>query len=417
MRSHLTAFGLGAGLSLIAAGAFALFAPKIASLDHDEDGVHVVNISKGGAGSFHLKDDARELNAEWKGDFEFAADGRSLTSLQKSLEVDLKRQGDRLRAVFTKEDGGVKIEYFENDDKVAGEKGAALAADLLQRFARSSGVNANGRVKALLAGGGKEAAIAEIEKLEGSHAVGAYVEALADEAKLTSDDVVALSARIKTLDSDYAKRSALSALLTAQDLDEAAVASVIDAAKTIDGDHELRLIVEALAAHKISSGNFSIAARLIDEIEGDHEVRLAVSALLESENLADADAARALDIAAKIIDGDHELRLVLESADERIKDDDVGAAGLRLIAAIESAHDRRLAIEEFAHALGDGPSPHWLSLIEAAGGADSDYERRLAIEAIESAAPQTDEIRAALKKAAETIASDHERRLALEALE
>jgi hypothetical protein len=75
-----------------------------------------------------------------------------------------------------------------------------------------------------------------------------------------------------------------------------------------------------------------------------------------------------------------------------------------------------LAIEEFAGAL-DGPSPHWIALIGAAAAVGGDHERRLAIEAIKSDAPETDEIRAALRKAAESIDSDHERRLALEAVE
>jgi hypothetical protein len=416
MRSHLTAFGLGAGLSLIAAGALAVFAPKLAAFGDEEDGVHVVNIGKGGNGSFHLKDETRDLAAEWKGDFEFAADGRSLTSLKKSLEILTKRDGDELKAVFTNADGAARAAYFKNDDEISGPDGAAGAADLLQRFARSSGVNAGGRVKAMLASGGKEAAIAEIGLLEGAHATGAYIEELSGQAKLTDDDVFLLTDRIKSLDSDYAKRSALSALLTAQQLSDAAVAGIIDVARTIEGDHEVRLIVEDLAEKEISARNFSIATQLIDEIEGDHEIRLAVSALLESENLRGADAARALDVAAKVIGGDHELRLVLEAADGRLEDDDVGAAGLRLIAAIEGAHERRLAIEEFADAL-DGPSPHWLPLIEAATRADSDHERRLTLEAIRGAAPETDEIRAALKKAAGSIASDHERRLALEAVE
>lgn len=417
MRSHMTAFGLGAGLSLIAAGALAVFAPKLAAFGEDEGGVHVVSIGKGGNGSFHLKDDTRDLTAEWKGDFEFAADGRSLTALQKSLEISSKRDGDELKAAFTNADGAVRAAYFKNDDEISGTDGATGAAELLQRFARSSGVNASGRVKAMLASGGKEAVIAEIGRLEGSHATGAYIEELSEQAKLVDDDVSKLTERIRILDGDYARRRALSSLLTAQDLSDAAVAGVIDAAKTIEGDHEVRLIVEELAEKEISARNFSIAAKLIDEIEGDHEIRLAVSALLESENLRGADAARALDVAAKAIAGDHELRLVLESADERLKDAEVGAAGLRLIAAIEGAHERRLAIEEFAGALEEGASPHWLPLIDAAAGADSDHERRLTIEAIRGAAPETDEIRAALKKAADSIASDHERRLALEAVD
>ena len=44
MRSHLTAFGVGAGLSLLAAGAFALIAPKIARGVDDGDGGHGLHL-------------------------------------------------------------------------------------------------------------------------------------------------------------------------------------------------------------------------------------------------------------------------------------------------------------------------------------------------------------------------------------
>lgn len=413
----MIAFGVGGGLALIAAGALALIAPKFAEGRDDGDGFHVVNITDGGRGSFHVKDEALDVSAEWEGDFSFAADGRSLTALNEKLEVSSKdASGDR-KAVFENRKGAIVARVFKGDREApAGADADREAADILQLFARSSGVNADSRVKAMLAAGGKERAIEEIGALVGGHAVGAYVEALAADTALDDAEIGVLCSRVKGLTSDYAKRSALAALLTTQDLSEASVAAIIDAAKTIEGDHELRLIVEALAEKKISERNFGIASRLIDEIEGDHEVRLAVSALLESENLSDADAARALKVAAGSIDGDHELRLALESADERLQDADVGTAGLAVIAAIEGDHERRLAIEDFADSL-EGASPHWIGLAEAAKGVSGDHERRLAVEAIYGAAPQASEIKTALRQVAATIGSDHERQLALEALE
>lgn len=415
MRSHMIAFGVGGSLALLAAGALAVIAPKFIGNDDDGEGVHIVNIGDGDRGSFHLKDDKLSISAEWKGDFAFAADGRSLTALKGGLEVKSVESGKTRKAVFENQSGKIVSAVFENDDKATADADRQ-AADLLQLFARSSGVNAEDRVKAMLAEGGKARVIEEIGQLVGGHAVGAYIESLAGAAPLSDDDISGLAVHVKGLESDYAKRSALAALLTTQSSGEGAIAGIIDAARTIEGDHELRLIVEELADRKISERNFSVATTLIDEIEGDHEIRLALSALLESEHLSNADAARALDVAAASIEGDHELRLALESADERVADAEVGAAGLRAIAAIEGAHERRLAIEEFSSAL-DGPSPHWLALIDAITGVDSDHERRLALEAVASDAPDSADIRNALKKGAETIGSDHERRLALEALD
>lgn len=417
MRSHLTAFGVGAGLSLLAAGAFLLFAPKIAAIDdEDGDGVHIVNIGKGDSGSFHLKDDAINLSADWKGDFEFAADGRSLTALKGSLEVTSKDDGEETRAVFKNDDGAVAVKYFKDDDLITNADAQSKAADLLQRFARSSGVNAGSRVKALITSGGKEAAIAEISQLLGSHAVGSYVEALAEQASLDDAAVMTLIEQVDELDSDYAKRSALSALLASPDLGDTPIEAIIAAASSIEGDHELRLIVEEIAGRKLSARNFSVATRLIDEIEGDHEVRLAVEALLESETIAPEDAAKAIDVAAKAIDGDYEIRLVIEAAGDKLNEPAIAAAALRALGAIEGGHEQRLAIEEIAGVL-EEDSKHWLSLIEAVKTVNGDHEKRLTIEALDDEAPDRDDLHAALRKAAESIGSDHERRLAFETLE
>ncbi len=416
MRSHLTAFGVGAGLSLLAAGAFALIAPRFIDADEDGEGVHIVNIGDGDNGSFHLKDDGLNVSAEWKGEFSLAADGRSLSARKGSLEVSSKEKGVTRKVVFSAKNGAISAETFFDDDKEEGAEAERIGGDLLQLFARSSGVGAEDRVKALLAAGGKDAVLAEIGRLVGSHAVGGYVEALAAATPLTHEDIKLLTARISKIDSDYAKRSAIAALLATQELDDASVAEIIGVARTIEGDHELRLIIEELAEKPLNDRNFGIAASLIGEIEGDHEIRLAIAAMLENEGQSDAGAGRILKMAAEKIEGDYELRLAIEAAEERLSGPEAGAAALEAIASIEGGHDRRLAIEEMASTL-TGPSPHWIPLIASAAAIDGDHDRRLAIEAVRSDAPETDEIRAALRKAAETIGSDHERRQALEALE
>lgn len=415
MRSHLTAFGLGASLSLLVAGVFTLVAPKI--IADDGEGVHVINIGGGEKGSFILKDDTANLKADWNGAFEFAADGRSLSKLKGELEVVSKEKSVTKRAVFTSEGDDIRSAYYRNDKRLADdEESKALAGDLLQMLARSTSLGAEGRTKALIASGGKEAAIAEIGALVGGHAVGAYIEALAEQAELTSADVKALAERAGAIESDYAKRSAVAALLRSNAIDDAATAEILKVAKSIEGDHELRLIIDDLADRQLGEKNFKIATALIGEIEDDHEVRLAISSILESSEVPDVVAAQALDLAASAIEGDYELRLAVEAAAERYGDEGVGAAALKAVKAIEGDHDKRLTLEAIASNL-EGPSPLWLSLVTSAGEINADYEKRLALEEIGSNAPKTDEIRAALRKAAEAISSDHERRLALEELE
>ena len=417
MRSHLTAFGVGAGLSLLAAGLFALIAPKLASSTGDEDGVHIVNIGRGESGTFRIRDGRLDLEATWKGEFAFSADGRSLNALKGELAVVSKTDGVERKAVFKKRDDEIVATVNRDGAEIVAENDAAQeAADLLQLLSRSSGVNAQSRVKAMLSEGGKERVMTEIGALRGAHATSAYVEELANAASLSQTEVASLLEKLRGLESDYAKRNALSALIRTQKLNEQSVAAALDVAGSIEADHEVRLIVEEISENDLAGRMPSLAVDLIGKIENDHEVRLAIAALLESDRVSGEAAARALALAAERIEGDYELRLAVEAAGDRIKSPPVAAAALRAIEAIEGDHDRRLAIEELAGRIGP-EAEFWPAVINAAASVGGDYERRLAIEAVASSAPQREDLRAALQKAAETISSDHERRLAFEAID
>lgn len=414
MRSHLTAFGLGAGLVLLAGGLLAIVGPRF--IETDGDGVSVVNIDDGGSGSFQLKDGELGVAAKWTGDFAFAGDGRSLTALARLLEVEVKDGKDARKAVFENKDGKILATAFINDAALADADAGAEAAALLQKFARSSGVNAEQRLKAIIAEGGKAAALEEIGALAGGHAAGAYIGALSSLATLEDSDVAALSGRIADLSSDYAKRQALASLLEHQKLGPAGLQSVLAAAKSIESDHEVRLVIEALSESPMTTANAEAVTALLADIESDHEIRLAVEALVESKALGGADAARAVTAAAAAIDGDYEKRLVVEAAAARLEDAAMAGAAIAATGAIESGHERRLAIETLAEKL-DPASPHWLALIALARGVEGDHDRRLAIEALAARSPKTVETEAALAAAAASIGSDHDRRLAEEALD
>ncbi|MCB2113275.1 MAG: hypothetical protein KDD85_06965 [Parvularculaceae bacterium] len=417
MRSHLTAFGVGAGFSLFVAAIVAIAAPKVSDAVSEKGGVHIVNIGRGGSGSFHLKEDGLNVSADWKGKFAFAADGRTLSSLKGEVEVVSVEKDAKRKAVFEGGGGDIQISAYAGGEKIDAEDEAAeLAGDLLQLFARSSGVNADQRVSAIMAESGKAGVIAEIGDLRSAHAVGAYIEAFAQSAKLDAGEISALIDRIAMLEGDYSKRTAISAILKTQTLGEENEVRIIQAAKTIEGDHELRLMIEDLAEHGVNARSLSIASNLVEGIEGDHEIRLALSAFLENDAIDDVDAASLLDLAATSIDGDYELRLAVEAAGDRVGGETVGAAAIRAIGSIEGAHDRRIAIDDMADRL-SADSSNWTALIELAAAIDGDYERRLAIEALSSKAPDRPAYRAALKQAAASISSEHERRLALESLD
>jgi len=416
MRSHLTAFGLGAGLVLIAGGVLAIVGPRFIEIDGaPKEGVSVVNFGDGDSGSFQLKDGKLAVAAKWKGDFAFAGDGRSLTSLDRSLQVEVK-EGDEVRkATFEFKDGKIVISATRNDKALAPAEADAEAAALLQTFARTSSVNAEERLKAIIAGGGKAAAFEEIGVLTGGHASGAYIGALAKLATLDDDEIVRLAGMIAAFKSDYAKRQSLVALLENQTLSERGFEAIVSAARSIGSDHEVRLIVEALAGRALSAANAGAATELLSAIESDHEIRLAAEALIDSKAVPNAVAARAVSAALDAINSDYEKRLVIEATAGRLGDTEVAAAVIKGVGAIKGGHDRRLAIGTIADNLGPA-SPSWTALVLSARGVDGDHDRRLAVEALAAKAPNDEAVRAALADVAASIGSDHDRRLALDAL-
>lgn len=399
MKSHLTAFGLGAGLVLLAAGVLAIVGPRFIEIDDDDDGVSVVNFDDGDSGSFQLKEGGLALAAKWRGVFEFSGDGLSLTALDRSLEVEVKDGGDVRKAVFENADGKVKVSAFRNDQSLSGAAADAEAAELLQRFARSSGVNAEQRLKAIIGASGKAAAIEEVGALTSGHAASAYIGALAEMATLNDADIARLSPQIAAQKSDYAKRRALAALLERQKLSDAGLQDVLAAAKSISGDHELRLIVEALAENEMSPVSAAAATALLGDIESDHEVRLAAEALIQGGALKPSDAAQAAGAALAAIEGDYEKRLVIEAAAARLDDAGMAAALIAGADGVKGAHERRLAIEKIGENIGE-QSPSWPALIALVKGVDGDHERRLAVEALAAHAPKSAEVRAALSEAA-----------------
>lgn len=416
MRSHLTAIGTGLGLAALAAIALAVAGSgKFEVVDEDGDGASSLNVvSLGGddRGTFRFRHEGLDLTAQWKGDFAFAADGRSLTSIDGDLEIEKKQGGVTRRAVYKGAGAAIDVTYAV-DGKEAPAEGAG---ELLLEFARRSGVNAEARAKALIAAGGVKAALDEIDAASEGRGAGAYIEAIAREATLSESDLARLIARIAKIDGDYQKRTAIAAILKNQDVSAASSAALLEIARAIDGDHEKRLVIEALAEkEKLGALGGDFAVGLIADIDGDHEIRLATEALLDADSVGSDAAAALVTAALTAMEGDYESRLVVERAAAR-GDDAVAAAAISGLAGIEGAHEKRLAIEAIAEKLPDG-SAGWPALIAAVEAISGDHDRRLAIEALYDDMPATDDLRARLKAVAEKIGSDHDRRLALDAME
>lgn len=406
--------------AIFAALVIAAFAgvAAIGAIAHEKSGFSIININDDSSGNFLVKSDDLDISAKWRGEFEFSADGRAVKRVKGRLEIERVESGKRQRAVFEGDGQSLKTAYFVEDRARAVDKSSeADIAELVLAFVRASGVNADERVADLLASGGREAVLAEIDAIVARHAAMRYLVALAEQSELSAPQIDRLAKRIETFDGDHSKRRALETLFERQKLSSPSRARLLRVAEGISGDHDLRLLLEAVASGEMTKEAIETALALLERISSDHDARLAVEALIENEAFTDQDAARLIESALARIGSDHDLRLVVEAASSRIAQSDaVAAAAIGALGEIESDHDCRLALEAVATSISRG-SPRWRSLIDAVAHISADHDARLALEAIAGLMPDDASLLAAYRVRANAIGSDHDRASALAAVE
>ena len=385
-------------------------------IDNDDERSirHTVN---GDRGEFILREENETLEASWRGDIELSDDGNGIKSVDRELEIEFVTADETQRALFEDDRDGVEITYFIDDEEqeLGGETDSAVA-ELLLKFFRSSGVQSDERVEALINTGGAAAVITEFDFLAGDHAFRRYATALSEQTELSSEEIITVAEKLKTIESDHDLRLALKSVLEHQKLSSETIPSLISAAESVESDHDLRLLVEAFAEGPLDGDAMEMALGLYERIESDHDLRVAAEALLENNDLSAAQAARLLETAAKSINSDHDMRLVLEetaslfSADQALTD-----AWLDGLATLDSDHDKRLSIESVAEEA-DHPQSALIGLIEASTTIESERDLRLALESIAENMDVDDDTVAAYRRAADGIESERERQLALEVL-
>lgn len=375
---------------------------------------HTVN---GDRGEFILREENETLEASWRGDFELTDDGNGIKSVDRKLEIEIATDDETQRAVFEDDRDGVDIRYFVDDEKQDdGDETDSAVAALVLKFLRSSGVQSDERVEALIETGGTAAVIAELDFLEGDHAFRRYATALSEQAELSKDEIITVAEKLKTIESDHDLRLALKSILENQTLTAEILPALISAAEGVESDHDLRLLVEAFAERPLDADAMELALGLYSRIESDHDLRVAAEALLENNDLSAAQAARLLETAAKAINSDHDMRLVLEETSSMFsKDQTLTDAWLDGLATLSSDHDKRLSIEAAAEEA-NHPQLAWIGLIEASTNIESERDLRLALESIAENVDFDADIIRAYRQAADGIESERERQLALEVL-
>jgi hypothetical protein len=342
---------------------------------HDDDGVRRWRVS--------WSNERCSIDMRAEGKFELERDLSDVRSMERgaSLEIDLRREGDRRRYEVSREGGELERHYTVNrtEQPIDDEARRWIAAMILE-LERRTGFAAPTRVADLLRTGGPEAVMEEVVRMGSDYVQRRYLTVMLDSARLdesqarraitlsgeelasdyehasflvdlgkrgyvttaVAGDFVKSTASIK---SDYERRRALQTVLSIRDLPPATVAELLRAAANFNSDYErAELLIATAKANGFPNG----AARdaylgAADGIRSDYEKHRVLTPLAKAE-LSDEQLIALLST-AKGIGSDYELTtLLIEVSEGRTLEGRVRDAYLEATETIASDHERRRAL-------------------------------------------------------------------------
>ncbi len=373
-----------AGAAIAAAITFAvIFGDSDTDFDFDvEDGTSIRHTVRGDSSEFSLREGDLAIKADWRGALKLDKTGDGVAFVEDYLEIELEKDGVRERLRLEKDGRGVETTYWRDGDELAaGEETDARVKDLVTRFLRASAFEADMRVATILEAGGVDAVFDEIDRLTSDYAIRRYTAALSKSDTLSVEQVDALIEKLARLEGDHDIAQALAAVAENQEVDDAAMLTLLAVAGNIDSDYEKRRVLTAIAARPLSGDAAAEMIALLSTIDSDHDLRISVEALLSRADIDADHTARLIEAAAREIDSDHDLRLVLTQAAARLGDAAVAEAWLAAFDDVNSDYDKRVALEAAGDAAKDNEALK-AQLRSAAESIDSDYDRERALEAL-----------------------------------
>ena len=228
-----------------------------------------------------------DLHAE--GEIKFNAEATEIQSISSGglFEVNL-RQDDTLKQVkVTPSAGGLQYVYKVNGKQQPFEGEARTwFAQFLLALERSTGFAADARVPALLAKGGPNAVLDEINNLQGDYVRGIYFRKLLEQPNLPSPVVQRVIKQAgEQINSDYEMARVLMTVGKQYDLpDEASRTAFLTAANKLNSDYEhSRVLIELLRRPNISKENVAMALNSAASIKSDYEKSRILLSLLDQK--------------------------------------------------------------------------------------------------------------------------------------
>lgn len=274
-----------------------------------------ISISDDGDTRMSVRRAGYSMRMESDGELTFAADESDVATLSAGGTFTLTEKVAGVEHTYkVKADagGGLERAFTRDGEALAMDAEARqwLAAALPRMF-RESGFDADARVARLLARGGPELVLAEVDLAVSDHAKSTYLGRLLGTVQLDAQQFERALASAAKLGSDHELRTALELGLATQQLDGARVTALLATARQLGSDFELRSLLERVAPR---GGDPEVAAAYLSaarELDSDFERRTALVALLDGAELDSAGLAEVLDLASGL-GSDFEKRTVLE---------------------------------------------------------------------------------------------------------
>ncbi|MDH4156676.1 MAG: M56 family metallopeptidase [candidate division Zixibacteria bacterium] len=415
--------------------------------DEFSNGTQIITDGKG-ITTFRWSDGKSRLQVEMKGEIEFSDDDRSISSISKRGYIDIEektRTSKRELEITPARGGGFEYKYYVNrKEQKFDDEGQAWLADILIKLIRSTGVGAESRVERILAKGGVDAVLTEIDLIESSYVKREYYEALMDVADLSADDFSRIIKKAASdIDSDYEKAELLIRIARQSSSDAGLLPAYVDAVKTLESDYETRRVLSAFSmgddvektvivdvldiADGMSSDYFK-AELLIDmapysrddkelrdayvtavkKLESDYETRRVLTALGTRRNIDAGVMTDLLEIAGGM-DSDYEkAELLIDLADFNGYDTDLTTLYFNAATSIESDYEIRRVLSAFGY--GDNVDEVIISrILKVAQRMESDYELAEVLKDLVEYAARNKGLQEAYLGAAKRIDSDYEK--------
>lgn len=357
------------------------------------------------------------MKLEVSGDVTFAPDDSGISAMAAGAQFELYvRRGGTSRSLEVENVAGRLEHRYELDGKAHAFDADARAwlARTLPHLMRETGMQAEVRGKRLLAGGGPDALLAEIGRIENDYSRGRYLAVLFAEATLDDAQLDRTLAIAGKIGSDYELRRALEGGLAGRTLSPAHQAKLLSAAAGISSDYEQAQLLVALAGTQTLEGPVLAAWHtVLDGIASDYEQRRVLMALLE--NGSPAAVSLALESATNL-GSDYEAGQLLAAAAPATRGNPAAlAAWLRVVDGIASDYEHRQALVRLLEA---GPVDLAIAdaVLASLAGIGSGYETGQALQALAAVMPADAALFERYRAAARRL-SDHERGQAEKALD